>query len=65
MPDAKKPSVTEMRKRKFADQVGMGVSADGVLADSFFDSYSVAQGYEEGFEAAFDGKYIVDLIKAI
>jgi SAM-dependent methyltransferase len=65
MPDAKKPSVTEMRKRKFADQVGMDVSADGVLADSFFDSYSVAQGYEEGFEAAFDGKYIVDLIKAI
>jgi SAM-dependent methyltransferase len=67
MGDAKKPSLTEIRKRKFAYQIGMDVpnDGDGVVAEGFFERYSDNQSYEEGFEDAFSGKYIVDLIKAV
>jgi SAM-dependent methyltransferase len=67
MGDAKKLTITEIRKRKFASQIGMDVSTDGsgVVADSFFDMYSDEQSYEEGFEDAFSVKYLVDLIKAV
>ena len=64
MVDDKNLSITEMRKRKFANQIGMDVSADGV-ADSFFEEYTSNQDYEDDFEHAFNGKYIVDLIKAV
>lgn len=67
MGNVKKPSVTEMRKRKFAHQIGMDVSTDGngVVAEGFFDRYSNNESYEDGFEAAFSEKYVVDLIKAV
>jgi SAM-dependent methyltransferase len=67
MGDVKKPTITEMRKRKFAYQIGMDVptDGDGVVAEGFFERYSENQSYEEGFEDAFSGKYIVDLIKAV
>jgi SAM-dependent methyltransferase len=59
-------SITEMRKRKFAYQIGLFVPTDGnVIADSYFDTYSDDLSYEEAFEDLFNGKYIVDLIKAI
>jgi SAM-dependent methyltransferase len=64
MGDVKTPSVTEMRKRKFAHQIG-GVHENGAVADSFFESYSDNRSYEEVFEDAFNGKYIIDLIKAV
>src|SRR4029453_1425736 len=52
---------------KFARQIGMDVSTDGAgaVADSFFKTYADDQNYEDNFEPAFDGKYAVDLIKAI
>jgi SAM-dependent methyltransferase len=67
MGDVKKLSITEMRKRKFADQIGMDVpiEGDGVLADSFFDEYSGNQSYDDAFEDAFSAEYVIDLIKAI
>jgi SAM-dependent methyltransferase len=67
MESVKKPSITEIRKRKFADQIGKGapVNGDGVVADSYFDTYWGSQSYEEGFEGAFNCKYLVDLIKGI
>jgi len=67
MGDVKKLSITEMRKRKFAHQIGMDVSIDGsgVVADSYFREYATNQGYEDVFESAFNGKYIIDLIKAV
>jgi|SRR5271155_3436327 len=67
MGDEEKLSLTEIRKRKFAYQIGMDAPAetDGVVADSFFEKYSGAQSYEDGFEDAFNGEYVVDLIKAI
>jgi SAM-dependent methyltransferase len=67
MSDVKKPSITEMRKRKFARQIGMDVPVDGsgVVADSYFREYATNQGYEDVFESAFNGKYIVDLIGAV
>jgi SAM-dependent methyltransferase len=67
MGDVKKLTITEMRKRKFANQIGMDISADGdgVVAEGFFERYSDNQSYEDGFEDAFSGKYIVDLIKAV
>jgi SAM-dependent methyltransferase len=67
MGDVKKPSITEMRKLKFASQIGVDVSSDGngVVADGFFDRYSVNQSYEDGFEDAFSVEYVVDLIKAV
>ena len=66
MGDDKKPSITELRKRKFADQIGMDVPVEGdVLPNSFFDGYSVNQSYDDGFEVAFSAEYIIDLIKAI
>lgn len=40
MENFKKLSITEMRKRKFADQIGVEIQEDGVLAQSFFDWYS-------------------------
>ena len=60
-------TLTEIRKAKFAHQIGKNVSneGDGVLADGFFEKYSDDQSYEDGFEEAFNGKYIIDLIKAI
>jgi SAM-dependent methyltransferase len=59
-------SITEMRKRKFAYQIGMDVLKDGsgAVADSYFETYSDDQRYEDIFEAAFDAKYLIDLIKA-
>jgi ubiquinone/menaquinone biosynthesis C-methylase UbiE len=66
--DDKHPSITEIRKRKFAHQIGLDVSTDGdgALADSFFEEYDDSnQNYEDNFESAFDGKYAVDLIKAV
>ena len=66
MGDDKKPSITELRKRKFADQIGMDVPVEGdVLPNSFFDEYSVKQSYDDDFEVAFSAEYIRDLIKAI
>src|SRR5262249_8388642 len=60
-------SITEMRKRKFAYQIGMDVSTDGegAVADSYFKEYSDNRSYEDAFEAAFNAKYLVDLIKAV
>jgi hypothetical protein len=58
--------ITEMRKRKFAHQIGMLVPTDGnVIADSYFDVYSDNLSYEEAFEDLFNAKYIADLIQAI
>src|ERR1700712_659310 len=67
MPDVKKLNITEMRKIKFAHQIGMDVPADGGggVADGYFERYTDNESYEEGFEDAFNGKYIVDLIKAV
>src|SRR6516225_9869298 len=67
MGNDKKLSITEMRKHKFADQIGrdVPVEGDGVVADSFFDTYSVNHSYDDGFEDAFNAKYVIDLIKAI
>jgi SAM-dependent methyltransferase len=67
MVDDKNLSVTEMRKRKFAYQIGLDVSTngDGVVSDKYFDEYSNHKSYEDGFETAFNGKYLVDLIKAV
>jgi SAM-dependent methyltransferase len=60
------PSITEMRKRKFAYQIGLFVPTDGnVIADSYFDAYSDDLSYEDAFEDLFNAKYIFDLIKAI
>ena len=59
-------SITAIRKRKFAHQIGMCVSPDGnTIADSYFDTYSDNLSYEDAFEDLFNAKYIVDLIKAI
>jgi len=41
----------------------MDVSSDG--PDSFFEKNSDDQTYEDIFEQAFNGKYVVDLIKAV
>src|SRR5207249_3054098 len=59
--------ITEMRKRKFAYQIGMDVSTDGkgTLADSYFKEYSDNRSYEDVFEAAFNAKYLVELIRAV
>jgi SAM-dependent methyltransferase len=67
MGNVKKLSITEMRKRKFADQIGRDVpiEGDGVVAESFFDRYSGNQSYDDGFEAAFNAEYVIDLINAI
>jgi SAM-dependent methyltransferase len=67
MGDVKKPGITEMRKLKFASQIGVDVSSDGngVVADGFFDRYSENQSYEDGFEDAFSVEYVVDLIEAV
>ena len=64
MRDVKTPTITELRKRKFADQI-KDVDKDGALTDSFFESYSNDLSYEDVFEDAFNGKYIVDLIRAV
>jgi SAM-dependent methyltransferase len=62
----KNVSITEMRKRKFAYQIGMCVSTDGnAIADGYFDSYSDSLSYEDAFEDLFNARYIVDLIKLI
>ena len=59
-------NITEMRKQKFAYQIGACVRTDGnTIADSYFDTYSDNLSYEEAFEDLFNGKYIVDLIGAI
>ena len=49
-------SITEMRKHKFAYQIGKDVLADGngAVADSYFEAYSGNQSYEDIFEAAFN-----------
>ena len=64
MDDVKTPSITEMRKRKFAYQIG-GVHENGAVADSFFEKYSGDQSYEDVFEDAFNAQYLVDFIKAV
>src|SRR5258708_12249979 len=64
MGDVKTPSVTEMRKRKFAHQIGVA-SESGAVADSFFEKYSYNQSYEDVFGDAFNGKYLIDLIEAV
>ena len=65
MGDDKKQSITELRKRKFADQIGRAVQVEGhVLADGYFDGLCY-EHYEDDFEGAFSAKYIIDLIKAI
>jgi ubiquinone/menaquinone biosynthesis C-methylase UbiE len=64
MGDVKPPSVTEMRKRKFAYQIET-THENGSVADSFFENYSNNQSYEDVFEDAFNGKYLIDLIKAV
>ena len=67
MDNGKNLSITEIRKRKFAYQIGMDVSIDenGAVADCYFQKYSANQSYEDVFENAFNGKYIIDLIKAV
>jgi SAM-dependent methyltransferase len=67
MVDDKSLSLTEMRKRKFAYQIGLDVSTDGngVVADNYFDEYSDHQSYEDVFERTFNAKYLIDLIKAV
>jgi SAM-dependent methyltransferase len=67
MVDDKSLSLTEMRKRKFAYQIGLDVSTDGngVVADNYFDEYSDHQRYEDVFERTFNAKYLIDLIKAV
>jgi len=64
--DSKNRSITEIRKKKFADQIGMDVSTDGsvAVADSYFEEYSNSRDYDDDFEGAFNGKYLVDLIDA-
>jgi SAM-dependent methyltransferase len=64
MGDVKTPGITEMRKRKFAHQIGVA-NGSGAVADSFFENYSYNQSYEDVFEDAFNGKYLVDLIEAV
>ena len=64
MSDVKTPTITEMRKRKFAHQI-TGVHESGAVADSFFEAYSGDQSYEEVFEDAFNAQYLVDFIKAV
>ena len=64
MRDVKTPSITEIRKRKFAHQIG-GVHENGAVADSFFEKYSDNRSYEDVFEVAFNGKYLIDLIEAV
>jgi SAM-dependent methyltransferase len=64
MSDVKTPTITEMRKRKFANQI-TGVHESGAVADSFFEAYSGDQSYEEVFEDAFNAQYLVDFIKAV
>jgi len=61
------PSITEMRKRKFAYQIGKDILPDGngAVADSYFEMYSGNRSYENIFETAFNAKYVVDLIKAV
>jgi SAM-dependent methyltransferase len=59
-------SITELRKRKFAYQIGMFVSTGGnAIADSYFETYSDNLSYEEAFEDLFNAKYVIDLIKII
>jgi hypothetical protein len=67
MDNGKNLTITEIRKRKFAYQIGMDVSTDknGAVADSYFQDYSGNQSYEDVFGDAFNGKYLVDLIKAV
>jgi SAM-dependent methyltransferase len=66
MTDAKMPSITEIRKRKFAYQIGVDIPNEtGVVADGYFKRYSNDRSYEDAFEVAFNGKYVVDLIEAI
>ena len=66
MKDGNNRSITEIRKKKFADQIGMDVSTDGsvAVADSYFEEYSNSRDYDDDFEGAFNGKYLVDLIDA-
>jgi SAM-dependent methyltransferase len=66
MDDVNKPTITEMRKLRFADQIGtVAIKEDGAVAENFFDKYLGKQDYDDGFEDAFDAKYVDDLIKAI
>jgi SAM-dependent methyltransferase len=60
-------SITEMRKRKFAYQIGKDVLTDGngAVADSYFEKYSANESYEDIFEATFNARYLIDLIKAV
>jgi SAM-dependent methyltransferase len=59
-------SITEKRKRKFANQIGEYISPDGnVIANGYFDTYSDNLSYEEAFEDLFNAKYVADLINAI
>jgi SAM-dependent methyltransferase len=59
--------ITELRKRKFAYQIGEDVLTDGsgAVADSYFEKYSDNQRYEDIFEDAFNAKYLTNLIKAV
>jgi SAM-dependent methyltransferase len=60
-------SITEMRKHKFAHQIGKDILTDGngAVADSYFETYSGNRSYETIFETAFNAKYVVDLISAV
>ncbi len=59
--------LTQMRKLKYADQVGLHVPTgdDGAIADGYFDSYSGEWSYEDAFEDLFNAEYTVDLIEAV
>jgi SAM-dependent methyltransferase len=67
MPDVEKLRFKALRKLKFANQIGRDVPTDGdqVVAESYFDRYLGNQNYEDNFEDAFNGEYIVDLIEAV
>jgi len=66
MDDDGSQSITEVRKRKFAYQIGKDVTdRNGAVADSYFENYSGNRRYEDIFQAAFNSKYLVDLINAV
>ena len=60
-------SITEMRKRKFAYQIGKDIlpAGNGAVADSYFETYSGNRSYEDIFQTAFNAKYLLHLIKAV
>ena len=67
MVNDRRSGITEIRKHKFAYQIGKDILADGdgAVADSYFETYSGNRSYEDVFETAFNSKYVVDLIEAV